>query len=229
MRLKYYTRTLRQIDLKKSFVFFTIFCILVAIVIYILNKNIEPSIKVMSESNVKSMALKVCNEAVYKNIEDIKYETLVNVEKDKNGKVSSISANIVEMNKLSNKVTLDIQSGLEKEENRYIYFPIGSLFRNTIFAGRGPRVKITVIPAGDIKYEFKSYFESAGINQVKHRIVLVVNINLKVLAPFYIDTNEYTNEIVIAETIIVSDTPNSYYNINGVDGINALDSINVEN
>lgn len=228
MRFKYYVRTLRQMELKKLFVFFAIFLILLILIIYVLNKNIEPVIKDMSESSVKSMALKVTNAAVYKNIENVKYETLVNMEKDKNGKVSSIGANVMEMNKLSNKVTSDIQEGLEKEENRYIFFPIGSFFRNSIFAGQGPKIKVKVILVGDVNAEFKSYFESAGINQVRHRIVLRLGIDLKVLAPFYVDTNEYVNEVVIAETIIVSDTPNSYYNINGVEGLSTVDSINID-
>lgn len=47
------------------------------------------------------------------------------------------------------------------------------------------------------------------------------------LAPFVSDIEEYKNSIVIAETVIVSDTPSSYYNITGVDGVDKKDTLSI--
>ena len=48
---------------------------------------------------------------------------------------------------------------------------------------------------------------------------------VRVLAPFVSEIEEYKNNIVIAETIIVSDTPSSYYNITGVEDFSQKDTL----
>lgn len=71
----------------------------------------------------------------------------------------------------------------------------------------------------------KSNFETAGINQTKHSLILEVIAQVRVLAPFVSEIEEYKNSIVIAETIIVSDTPSSYYNITGVEDFSQKDTL----
>ena len=56
-------------------------------------------------------------------------------------------------------------------------------------------------------------------------MILEVATEVKVLAPFVSETQEYRNSIVIAETIIVSDIPDSYYNINGVEDFSKKDTL----
>ena len=78
---------------------------------------------------------------------------------------------------------------------------------------------------GDITANLKSSFETAGINQTKHSLILEITAEVKVLAPFVSETEKYKNNIVIAETIIVSDTPSSYYNITGVEDLTNKDTV----
>ena len=229
MRLKYYILTLRQMSFKKPFVFLLTFITLFTLSLLIFNKKIEPTIKYMSESNARAIALKSANNAVYKNIKDVKYESLITMNKDENGKVTSLTANAMEMNRLATKITTDVQEELENNEESYVRFPIGSFLGESLFGGYGPKIKIRTLPIGDARAEFKSTFESAGINQTRHRIILEIKSDVKILAPFVIDMQTYTNDIVIAETIIVSDTPNSYYDIKGIEGLKVNDTLNMLN
>lgn len=80
-------------------------------------------------------------------------------------------------------------------------------------------MNIKTIPAGNVKTEFKSTFESSGINQTKHRISLEITTNIKVIAPFYTDTQEYINTIMIAETVIVADIPSTYLDMQGIQNL----------
>lgn len=227
MRLKYYKLTLRQMRLKKPFVFLLVTTVTVAICVQIFNHSIEPTMKSLCESNAKSIALRCSNQAVEHNIQDVKYESLVSLDKAENGKVNAITANVMEMNKISNKVSIEVQQLLEQSKESKITFPIGVLFGKGLYAGYGPRININTVPSGTATTQFYSEFEEAGINQTKHRIFLRITLSVKIIAPFYVDTQQYSNDILVAETIIVGDTPSTYYNVNGVQGLEQKDMLNM--
>ncbi len=227
MRVKYYALTLRQMSLKKSFVFFLISLIFVLVSINIYIKKIEPTIKTICSNNARNIAIKCSNEAIYKNTENITYDNLITVNKDSSGKVTSLSANSSQINKLTSKIVNDIENNLQDNIESKITIPLGMFFNESFVSGYGPKIKIKTYPIGDIKAELKSKFESAGINQTRHSLILEINADVRVLAPFVSQTEEYTNSIVIAETVIVSDTPSSYYNITGVEGVNSKDTLDL--
>lgn len=220
MRLKYYLITLRQMKIKKSFVlFFIILITTMLICICIFNKNIEPVLKALCEENARSIALKSSNMAVRESIEGIKYEDLMTVQKDYNGKINALTANVMIMNTISNKVTTRTEEEINKNKESNITIPIGSFVGSKLLGGYGKEIDIKTIPVGSVKAEFKSTFESSGINQTKHKISIEIITEIKVIAPFYIDTQEYINSIIIAETVIVGDTPSTYFDMQGIENI----------
>ena len=210
MRVKYYALTLRQMSFKKSFVFFLIFFLVISFFLNIVIRRVEPTINKICESNAKSIAVKSASDAIYNN-----------------GKVTSLNANSKEINKLTSKVINDIEENLQKKSESKIKIPIGIIFDENIVSGYGPKIKIKTYPIGDIKAELKSSFESAGINQTKHSLNLEVTIEEKVVAPFVSNVEEYKTSVVIAETIIISDIPSSYYNISGVENFNSKDTLDI--
>lgn len=224
MRAKYYALTIRQMNFKKSFVFLLIFFAFILIILYTLNSKIRPAIIKVSENNARNIAIRCTNEAIYENIENIKYENLVKINKDSNGNVTSLSANSMEINKLTTKIIGDIEEKLQENEEGEARMPIAMFFDENITSGYGPKISIKTFPIGDIKGEIKSNFESTGINQTRHSLVFEITTEVKVLAPFISEVEVYKNSIVIAETIIVSDTPSSYYNITGVEQMNKKDT-----
>lgn len=229
MRAKYYALTLRQMSFKKSFVFFLIIFLIISFILNLVIKRVEPTINKICESNAKSIAVKSASDAIYKNTENITYDSLIIINKDNNGKVTSLNANSKEINKLTSKVINDIEEILQKKSESKIKIPVAMIFNENILSGYGPRIKVKTYPVGDIKAELKSSFESAGINQTKHSLMLEVTIEEKVVAPFVSNVEEYKTSIIIAETIIISDIPSTYYNISGIDNLNTKDMLNISN
>ncbi len=229
MRLKYYSLTLRQISFERLFVFFLFIVLPVCILVFIFNKNLEPTISSLCDSNGRMIALRATNNAVYKYIEGVSYENLVQIQKDDNNKITALVADAARINKISNLVSLEVQDYLDNNTESSITLPIGSLVGMKLFGGYGPKIKLKTIPAGDVETKFKSQFTAAGVNQTKHSIVIEVRIAIKILAPFYVETKTYTNEILVAETVIVGDTPNSYYNVEGIENLTPKDTLNITN
>ena len=63
---------------------------------------------------------------------------------------------------------------------------------------------------GSSSARFENQFESAGINQTKHRIVLRIDVYVSVLLPGYSAVTQVSNEITVAETVIVGEVPDTY-------------------
>lgn len=216
MRLKYYIVTLRQMGINKPFVIFILFILFVIMICtFLFKKNIEPTLKALCESNAKSIAIITTNKAVYEFIKDIKYEDLINIQKDENNRITSLSANVIKMNNISTNVITKIDEELTKQAVSEIILPIGSILGTNIAGGYGPKINVKTVPTGSVDVKFKSDFISTGINQTKHSIVLEVSTSVMILAPLYTSTQNFVNSIVIAETVIVGDIPSSYYDIDG--------------
>jgi len=227
MRLKYYTLTLRQMNFKKAFVFFSLVVLFVCISIYTFNKKIEPVLDIVCCNNAKNIAFKSSNEAVYEYMEDVKYEDLINLEKNISGKVTAITANVTQINKLANTVSSNIQNKLENNRESEIILPLSEMFGIRVIGANGPKIKVETIVDGNVDVSFKSSFEQAGINQTKHTLYVQISTNVITVAPLFVSEEKYVNDIIIAETVIVSDIPSSYYEVNGVEGIDKQTTLDI--
>lgn len=223
-RLKLYKRTLRQMQINKAFVFFLIVLIfIVAIVVYLLSISI-PVIESVCDSTAKSIARQITLNNVKESVSNTTYDNLVEIKQDESGKVTLVTANVMELNRLSTEITYNISEDLSNLEDMYITLPISSIFQMGIVSGYGPKIKLAIVPTGSVTSEFNSEFVSSGINQTKHTISIVITTKVRLIAPFYTLSQEYVNEITVAETIIIGDVPESYYNIEGVKDIETLDT-----
>ena len=230
MRFKYYKLTFRQMRFnKKPFVFIFLFIISIVFLYFILMEKIEPSIKELCEYEARTTALIITNKAIEKDMQDVKYESLVTIKEDNTGKIRSITSNTVEMNKLASKISIDIQDELDKAIYSDMTVPLGTIFGNNLFGGYGPKIRIKSILSGLIDIKFLSKFEEAGINQTTHKIILSVETNMMTIAPFYSDTQKYTNNIIVAESVIVGEIPATYYSISGMENITDKDMLDLIN
>ena len=229
MRLKYYILSLkkmRQMKLKKKpFVFFLIIILFLILLVVFFNKRVHPYVKSLCNITAQNLALNVTNETVDEYIKTITYDSLMNINKDASGKIISMDADVMEMNRLSTSISTAIQEKIKNVGNKKIKIPLGTILNWGIFSGYGPNISIEIIPSGIVTAKFKSEFEQAGINQTRHRIYIEVNTSMYIVAPFYVDTQTYTNEITVAETILVGDIPSTNYNINGLNENQALEVI----
>lgn len=96
----------------------------------------------------------------------------------------------------------------------------GSFTGWKLLSGRGPGVSIRISSIGNVDTTLKSEFTSQGINQTLHRIYLEVVCNVKVLTPFKDIERKITNQVLLAENVIVGHIPDTYYNLEGLNGSN---------
>ena len=83
-------------------------------------------------------------------------------------------------------------------------------------SGRGPDIPIKMSTVGNVETDLVSQFSEAGINQTLHRIYLNVSCKVTILTPFNSIEENITNQVLIAEAVILGDVPSTYYNLNGL-------------
>ena len=79
-----------------------------------------------------------------------------------------------------------------------------------LIAGRGPLLHIKMQSVGSSSAHFENAFASAGINQTRHEIRLVVDVYVSVLLPGFSTVTKVTNRCAVAETVIVGSVPDTY-------------------
>lgn len=206
----------RREYLRKNIIIFIVIFILSVIIgsfLYIDN-SLRPTITVLAETKSLELANRSINKSVAQMVEGkINYEDLMTVKLDTNGSISYIQANTIMMNEIASQVALEIQDELKKVKSTSSYIPIGTALGSPILAKYGPKLKISIEPIGTVSVDFKTEFESSGINQTRHTIYLQANTKVKVVLPLITSTKEVDTKIPICETIIVGNVPDSYVNI----------------
>ena len=101
----------------------------------------------------------------------------------------------------------------------------GSFTGFKLLAGHGPNIKIKISSIGNVETDLKSEFVAQGINQSLHRVYLQVNCNLQILTPFENISKSISNQILLMENVIVGHIPETYYNLEGMEG--GSDTLNV--
>lgn len=136
-----------------------------------------------------------------------------------------ISAKVVPVNEIISDIAIKIQEELNKKENSSFNIKLGSFTGSKLLSGRGPEIEMKMSTIGNLDTDLRSEFIAAGINQILHKIYLQVECEVAVLTPFHTVKEKITNQVLLAEAVIVGTTPNTYYNFEGVTKDNAVDII----
>ncbi len=192
--------------------------LLAATAYIIIDNSIRPTILSLSEARLRAIAVKAMNEAVRETIgSDISYSDLISIQKDDQGNITLVSANAVLMNNLAASTAIAAQDKILGIGEQGIDIPLGTVIGGQMLTGRGPVVEVRVEPVGSVTTDFKTEFKAAGINQTRHKIYIVLNATARILVGNTAQTVEISSQVLISETIIVGDVPQSYVDVANTD------------
>jgi len=180
------------------------------IFIYILDRNVMPTVMAVADAEIRAKATEIVNRAITNEYsKQFNYDQVIRVDKDSEGNIVMLKADTLKMNKIACDVALESQKELMKLGEIGIKVPIGYVTRNNILSYYGPSITIKMQPIGNVETKYSSEFESAGINQTRHKIYVKLKTTVRVMIPLKNNDIEVANEIPIAETIVVGKTPNT--------------------
>lgn len=169
----------------------------------------------ISSSQIKVYGAKSMNYAITETMnQNLSYDDLITIKTDKNGKISMIQANTVKINNVSMMIERITLSHLLDSSRNPISIPLGAFTGISILSGMGPKVQVDIYPYGEVVCRFLSQFISAGINQTQHKIYVEIKANVNVVLPFNTLTIPMQNEVLICESVIIGDIPDTYLRAN---------------
>ena len=174
-------------------------------------------IRELAETQVKNTTSDLTNDAIAKQIADgiIQYDRIVFFEKDLNGKITALKTNMSEVNRLKTDILNIINDEILALDTSDIGIPLGSLFLPELLSGKGPVIPVHILSIRNSDASFSSNFVQAGINQTLHQLIMLVSVDVAVLVLGQTGSFTITSEVVVAETVIVGDVPNTFLQTGG--------------
>ena len=159
-------------------------------------------------NTVNGIVTAAVNETVYGG--GVDYDQLISFEKDNEGRITAVKSNMAEFNRLQAAIVDSVLGKLSELSTRELSVPVGTLLGSPFLAGRGPLLRMRMQSVGSSRAHFENAFTSAGINQTKHQIYLVVDVSVSILLPGFSTTTKVSNTYAVAETVIVGSVPENY-------------------
>ena len=174
--------------------------------------RMRPLLYSLATTRVSNTVNRIIFEAVNEAIQngDISYERLISLEKDSEGKITAVHSNMAAFNRLQAQILDIILAKIDQVSARELSIPIGTLTGSALLAGRGPRIRVRMESVGSSTARFNNQFESAGINQTKHQIILEVEVSVAILLPGFTTATKVSTAVTVAETVIVGAVPDTY-------------------
>lgn len=184
----------------------------------------EP-ILALAQTQIKNTTSDLINDAISEQMSngDIQYDRIVYFEKDLDGQITALKTNISEVNRLKTDTLNIINDEILALDPSDMGIPIGSLFLPELMSGRGPLIPVQIISIRNSDASFASTFTQAGINQTLHQINMIVVVDVVVLVLGQTESFTVGSEMVVSETIIVGDVPDTFFQNGGTYGSETKD------
>lgn len=200
---------------------FLLLILLMFLLFLLFRYKYSDTIRGLAETQVRNTTSDLINDAIDRQIENqnIQYDRMVYFEKDLDGKITALKTNMSEVNRLKTDILNLINDEILAMDSSDLGIPLGSLMFPELFSGRGPDIPVQIISIRNSDASFTSEFTEAGINQTLQQMNMLVSVDVAVLVLGQTNYFTVSSQVVVAETIIVGQVPNTYLNAGGEYGI----------
>ena len=175
------------------------------------------AIRSLAETQVRNTTSDLINDAIDRQIEDgnVNYDRMVYFEKDLDGRITALKTNMSEVNRLKTDILNIINDEILALSKDDLGIPLGSLFLPELLSGKGPAIPVEILSIRNSDASFSSDFSEAGINQTLQQMNMHVSVDVTVLVLGQTNSFTISSQVVVAETIIVGDVPDTYFQTGG--------------
>ena len=176
------------------------------------HKNVAGMLYSLSEATVRAAATEAVNDAVSQTLRwnNVDYNKLVTVTRGEDDRVLSLEADAQSVNLLARQTVTLSMANLSEACGEGVKVPIGVFTGIEFLAGFGPRVTFQIIPIGSVSCDFRSSFDTAGLNQTLHSIYMDVTAAVSVVMPSKTEEISVVTQVLICESVIVGEIPDAY-------------------
>lgn len=183
------------------------------------------AVRELAYTQVKNTTSDLINDAIDTQIQsgNIEYDRIVYFEKDLEGRITALKTNMSEVNRLKTEILNLINDEILALDTSHMGIPLGSIILPELLSGRGPSIPLQVLSIRNSDASFHSYFTQAGINQTLQQLTMEVFVDVTVLVLGETASFTVSSQVVVAETIIVGQVPDTFLHTGGYYGYQEKD------
>ncbi|MBQ2848666.1 MAG: sporulation protein YunB [Clostridia bacterium] len=190
---------------------FGIICavIIILISILLLDARLRPAVYDLAALEAYAISSKRVNSAVEKILSQNApaYFELVSINYSDSNAITGITTDIVKMNLFKSQVTNAIDSEFNSMGETDVSVALGTASGIVLFSGMGPYVDVDIGFSSSTKTDFENVFESAGINQTQHSVMLNVETTVMLSLSGRRIPKTVETSFCVAQTVIVGSVP----------------------
>lgn len=191
--------------------------VIFGVVISVFRLKYREQICNLAQTQVINLTSDLINDAINAQMEagDIQYDRIVYFEKDLDGRITALKTNMSEVNRLKTAILNLINDEILTLDTSRLGIPIGNLLLPELFGGKGPSIPVEILSIRNSDASFFSDFTEAGINQTLQQLNMEICVDIAVLILGKTNTFSVSSQVVIAETIIVGQVPDAFFQTGG--------------
>ncbi len=143
----------------------------------------------------------------------ILYSDLIHLTYKTDGTVAALETDYFRCHAVCAEATLSIADILKNPHRLDVSIPMGNLSGIAFLSDTGPDLTVSVHVQSGFTAHLQSSFSEVGINQTRHKILLVVDIKITLLFPGNNRDAAATVKIPIAETVLLGNVPDAFTQI----------------
>ena len=181
--------------------------------------NIVPLVTEKAYYSIRGEAVTALNNAYQKTVEEMTslgYSDFVTVTKDSDGKISFISVDMLKVNNVMSFISTVVLEEMQSIATDGVDVPLGAFSGILLLGDNGKDVNIEVETVGIAECNFRSDFETVGINQVRHTLYIDIVASANVVLPLYAKDVFCESSLLLCEHVIVGEVPEFYLENKGV-------------
>ena len=203
--------------LRKGFRFLCLLVVIFVALFTLFRIRYRDVIRTLSQTQVRNCTSDLINKAIDRQIEtgNILYERIVYFEKDLDGRITALKTNMSEVNRLKTDILSIINDEILALDTSDIGIPMGSLILPEFLSGRGPVIPVRILSIRNSDATFHSNFTEAGINQTLQQLTMDICVDVAILELGSTEIFTVSSQVVVAETIIVGQVPDTFLQTGG--------------
>lgn len=196
--------------LKKRLILLFVAIVLISFALFIrVSDNYSKACDEYAENGLKGRISSEINENLISVINESSYNNgnLLELTYNEQNELKAVSVNSEILNIVALELANSVYESIASAEASF-GFPIGNVTGHKFLSGKGPNIKVEVVPVGAVEYEIKSELVSGGINQTLYRLKIDYTSQISVIAPFFGKESKIETCVIIAELLIIGNVPN---------------------
>ena len=178
----------------------------------IAERRLAPVLRTWAEVRSMSLATRAINVAVEEMMAvSLSSTTRAHFVRDGDGNLRAIQYDMGEVNRVSSQATHKILQTLNNLGEEVFPIPLGQLTGLDFLASWGPGIPVRMIPVGGLTTTPVASFESAGINQTWHRVLLDIQVKMRIAVPLVSEDILVSTQVPILEEVFIGTVPTWYF------------------